>query len=305
MMPSTAGGAPILFTVPVAAVPALSIPGLALAVLVLAGVALWALRRRAHRAAVVALALTAGVATATPMTIVMDGQVGDWGALPPVATDPAYDSSNDDPAEDLLAGFLTTDGTSVYFRVDVVNICSSCSLAFSRTVKVFQHMVASLAFDQGCTKTDPYGSNDCTWTWAAPVTVAHGGSLQEDVTAGKLIVDLKLTDTVHGTTPFQFSCPICGGDCTILNPFSAASETFAMPACPINQMTRPLTITSFIPPRSPREAIPAALPAALRSAIGNVFAGLTVPASVAGNVQATDQTGSTIFLLTIAAEWQQ
>jgi hypothetical protein len=304
VMLTTADGAPILFALPVF-VPALSTPGLALSVLLLGGAALWALRRRprAHHAALVALALTAGIATAT--TIVMDGQVGDWGSLPPVATHPAYESTNDDPAEDLLAGFLTTDSTNVYFRVDVFNICSSCSFAWSRTVNTIQHLVANLSFDQGCTKSDPYGSNACTWTWAAPVAVAFSGALQEDITSGKVVGNLELTDTIHGTTPFAFSCPICGADCTILNPFSAASETFAMPACPIHAMTIPVTITPFTPPRSPHDAIPAAVPAALRSAIENVFAELSVPASVAGTVQLADQSGGVIFKVSIAAEWQQ
>jgi hypothetical protein len=303
-MLSTADGAPILFTLPVS-VPALSTPGLALGVLLLGGAALWALRRRrrALHATLVALALTAGIATAT--TIVMDGQVGDWGTLPPVATHPAYDSSNDDPAEDLLAGFLTADSTNIYFRVDVVNICSSCSFAFSRTVNTIQHIVANLTFDQGCTISDPYGSNGCTWTWAEPVEATYAGALQEDVTSGKLVGNLQLTDTIHGTTPFPFSCPICGADCTILNPFSAASETFAMPACPIHAMTIPVTTTPFTLPKSPHDAIPAGVPAALRSAIDNVFAELSVPASVAGTVQLADQSGGVIFKVTLAAEWQQ
>ncbi len=306
VMLSTADGGPILFALP-SQVPALSTPGLALSVLLLGGAASWALRRRrrAHLAALVALALTAGIATATPLTIVMDGQVGDWGALPPVATDPAYDSSNGDPAEDLLAGFMTTDGTNVYFRVDVVNICSSCSFAFSRTVNTIQHIDANVAFDQGCTKSDPYGSSGCTWTWAEPVAVAYSGALQEDVTSGKVVVNLQLTDTIHGTTPFLFSCPICGADCTIVNPFSASSATFAMPACPIHAMTVPVTTTPFTLPRSPQDAIPAAVPAALRGAIENVFAELSVPASVAGTVQLADQSGGVIFKVTIAAGWQQ
>src|SRR5579863_2780003 len=205
----------------------------------------------------------------------------------------------------MLAGFLTTDSTNLYFRVDVVNICSSCSFAFSRTVNTIQHIVANLTFDQGCTTSDPYGSNGCTWTWAEPVAVTGAGALQEDVTRGKLVVNLQLTDTIHGTTPFSFSCPICGANCTILNPFSAASETFAMPACPIHAMTIPVTTTPFALPRSPHDAIPAAVPAALRSAIENVFAELSVPASVAGQVQLADQSGGVIFKVTIATEWQQ
>jgi hypothetical protein len=82
---------------------------------------------------------------------------------------------------------------------------------FTRTVKTLQHATGSLTFDKGCTKTDPYGSYNCTWTWGQPITAAFQGALQEDLQAGKLIVDLK----IDGTIPVQFSCPVCGASCTI------------------------------------------------------------------------------------------
>jgi Protein of unknown function (DUF1566) len=120
------GGAPILFPIPHhAPAPLLSPTGLALSVLLLGGVAWWALRRRLspRQAFLLALAVTASAAaTAVALTVVTDGQVGDWDGLPPVATDPTGDSTNHDPAEDLVAGFLTTDDTTVYLRLDVVNL---------------------------------------------------------------------------------------------------------------------------------------------------------------------------------------
>ena len=124
------GGAPILFGLPGhAPAPLLSTAGLALSVLLLGGVAWWALRRRSIPPAfLLALAITAGAAaTVYALTMSMDGQVGDWGALPPVATDPTHDSTNNDPAEDLVAGFLTADKTNVYFRMDVVTIADLCA----------------------------------------------------------------------------------------------------------------------------------------------------------------------------------
>jgi hypothetical protein len=87
-------------------------------------------------------------------------------------------------------------------------------VSFSRTVKTLQHATGSVAFDRGCTRTDPYGSNNCTWTWGDSITASYQGALQEDITAGKLIVDLKIDNTV----PLQFSCPVCGADCTITIP---------------------------------------------------------------------------------------
>jgi hypothetical protein len=91
-------------------------------------------------------------------------------------------------------------------EVDPIN-----GVTFSRTVRTLQHATGAVTFDRGCTKTDPYGSNDCTWAWGESVTTAFQGALQENITAGKLIVDLKIDNTI----PLQFSCPICGGDCTI------------------------------------------------------------------------------------------
>jgi hypothetical protein len=38
--------------------------------------------------------------------------------------------------------------------------------------------------------------------------------LQEDITAGKLVVDVKIDDTVL----FSFSCPVCGANCAITIP---------------------------------------------------------------------------------------
>jgi len=85
--------------------------------------------------------------------------------------------------------------------------------SFARTVKTIQHATGTVTFDKGCTKTDPYGSNNCHWAWDESITEARQGALQENITAGKLIVDLKIN-----STPLQFSCPICGAPCTVQIP---------------------------------------------------------------------------------------
>lgn len=87
-------------------------------------------------------------------------------------------------------------------------------VTFSRTVKTIQHATGELSFDKGCTTTDPYGSNDCTWTWRQSVTSDFQGTLQEDITSGKLIVDLSINNTI----PFQFTCSICGASCPVTIP---------------------------------------------------------------------------------------
>ncbi len=85
---------------------------------------------------------------------------------------------------------------------------------FARTINTIQHVTGQVSFDKGCTKTDPYGSNTCHWDYGQMVQMASQGALQEDVTAGKIVVDL----TLNSTTPFQFTCPVCGGTCAITVP---------------------------------------------------------------------------------------
>jgi len=90
--------------------------------------------------------------------------------------------------------------------------------SFSRTVKTLEHATGSLTFDKGCTKTDPYGSNNCQWDWGQSITAAYEGALQENISAGKLLVNLQVsttTPTATITTPLQFSCSICGEPCTV------------------------------------------------------------------------------------------
>ena len=108
-----------------------------------------------------------------------------------------------------------TDQTgSTVFLITPALAADQTGVTFSRTVKTLQHATGQLSFDKGCTKTDPYGSNDCTWAWRESITAASEGALQEDITSGKLIVDLKINNTI----PFQFSCAICGATCTVTIP---------------------------------------------------------------------------------------
>jgi hypothetical protein len=88
---------------------------------------------------------------------------------------------------------------------------------YARTVKALGHETFSVTFDHGCTKSDLYGSNMCAWTWGDPITETYQGALQEDITGGKVIVDLK----VNNTTPVQFACRLCGGTVPSISPSSS------------------------------------------------------------------------------------
>jgi len=154
-------GPPILFQLPFRPVPLLSPWGLLGSVLLLGAVAWATLRRGAtSRAAALTALAVVSAAAAWALTIMTDGQVSDWGALPPVATDPLGDSSLQDPAEDLVAGFLTADDANVYFRMDVNNI----NLCLDRIGN---------APIPGCCLSDA----DCSWPQVCGGSVANVCSL--------------------------------------------------------------------------------------------------------------------------------
>ena len=120
-------GAPIIVDLArtPAPAPVLSATGLMLALALLATVAWWTLRRRVspfHAALLVGMITAGSVIAAFAVTIVMDGQIPDWSGLAPIATDAPGDSSNNDPAEDLIAVFMTADNVNVYMRFDISHI---------------------------------------------------------------------------------------------------------------------------------------------------------------------------------------
>ena len=85
---------------------------------------------------------------------------------------------------------------------------------FARTVKTLQHATGQVAFDKGCTATDPYGSNKCFFRWGDSISASFQGALQENIPSGKLVVNLKIDNTI----PFSFACPVCGAKCAITIP---------------------------------------------------------------------------------------
>jgi hypothetical protein len=108
-----------------------------------------------------------------------------------------------------------TDQTSAtIFKISGDAEADRTGVIFSRTVEQLGHINGSVDFDLGCAATDPYGSNDCSWTWGESIEAAFQGALQEDITSGKLLVDLKIDNTI----PFSFSCPVCGANCSITIP---------------------------------------------------------------------------------------
>jgi hypothetical protein len=126
------------------------------------------------------------------------------------------------PSADPLAAALNVAGTvqvadqsgGVISKTTVTFDVLPTGIDFARTVNTVLHITGQVTFDKGCTKTDPYGSNVCHWDYTELVHIGTQGALQEDVTAGKIVVDLKLNNTI----PFSFSCPVCGATCVVTAP---------------------------------------------------------------------------------------
>jgi hypothetical protein len=84
--------------------------------------ALWLLFSRKpskSRTCFILLGVLGVVGIAWAATITLDGQVGDWVNINPAVTDPFCDSSNNDLYEDIIAGFITSDHSNLYFRMDI------------------------------------------------------------------------------------------------------------------------------------------------------------------------------------------
>ncbi|MCB1574980.1 MAG: hypothetical protein KDI80_13470, partial [Xanthomonadales bacterium] len=111
------GGAPIALGLPAVAIPLLGVPALILMALLLMLVGSRVARRRALWRVLALVSLLSGVAVAA--NFIVDGQVGDWSGVAPLATDPAGDASSGESAIDLRAFFAAIENDRVYMRVDV------------------------------------------------------------------------------------------------------------------------------------------------------------------------------------------
>jgi hypothetical protein len=166
--------------------------------------------------AVLAFTLSAGPIHAQTRTFTMPACPIRAYTVPPTKTGIRLPDQNPLGEDFTVTGTvqLTDQTSSTVFLMEYAmgSSADDTSLGYARTVKVLQHATGQLTFDKGCTRTDQYGSNNCTWKWGDSITEAYQGvALQEDIQAGKLIVDLKVNNAI----PVQFSCPVCGGTCTI------------------------------------------------------------------------------------------
>lgn len=108
---------------------------------------------------------------------------------------------------------------------------------------------------------------DFAWgtAYSGSATIKQSG----DVTTGATFSgDLK----VERIIPFKFSCPACGGDCSIKIPVIGKTVTFTMPDCPLSGLSLDNSTTVTLPADP---GIPAA--------------------GVKGKISAADASGATIL----------
>ena len=103
---------------------------------------------------------------------------------------------------------------AVIFKISTDAEADLTGIAFERTVNTIAHATGQVAFDKGCTATDPFGSNKCFFRWGDSISASFQGALQENITSGKLVVNLKIDNNI----PFSFACPVCGAKCAITIP---------------------------------------------------------------------------------------
>lgn len=129
------------------------------------------------------------------------------------------------------------------------------TITISRTINSVSGATGKVTLDKDCTGTDAYGSNDCTINFGDTLTATYDLKLEQGLLEGSTIeVDAKLDKVV----PFKFTCPACGGNCSINVPVIKKTIEFAMPPCPIKPTELANSTTFTLPAKSP---IPIALSA--------------------------------------------
>ncbi|HUI99073.1 MAG TPA: Ig-like domain-containing protein, partial [Usitatibacter sp.] len=168
------GGAPILFGLPPSVpdpIPALSASMLALLAALVAGVGYGYLRRRGIPVVPLAIVALSLVATLAWAAVVLDGLVGDWTGIAPLATDPQGDAPD---GSDLVAVFVQAAPPTLYVRADVWTGLPPAAVADSYSANVASTLNVAAA--------GGLLANDTPGVPAGTVASYGGGSLGGAVT---------------------------------------------------------------------------------------------------------------------------
>jgi hypothetical protein len=107
------------YSIDQAAIPTLSEWGLIFFTLFLMGAAVWFIRSRSKSgviAAALVVCMMVGIVFAAQISL--DGNMQDWIDVNPVISNDEFDDQSGDLNEDIRNGYVTDDGTNIYFRID-------------------------------------------------------------------------------------------------------------------------------------------------------------------------------------------
>jgi large repetitive protein len=146
-------GGPIALGLDILPIPLLGIPALVLMALLVGLIGARMARRRTLWRVVALLSLLSGVALAA--NFVVDGQVGDWNGLSPLATDPAGDATSGESSIDLRAFYAAIENDRVFMRVDVTNLQNNAPVAVASSVTTLEDQAVTVTLTGTDTENDP------------------------------------------------------------------------------------------------------------------------------------------------------
>ena len=200
--------------------PMLGIPLLILMVVLLGMAGARVVRRRALWRVVGLLSLLSGVAIAA--NFVVDGQVGDWSGVSPLATDPAGDATSGESAIDLRAFFAAIENGRVFLRIDVTNLQNNAPTALAGSASTLEDQSITVNLSGTDNENDPLGF--------VIVSAPGNGSLGAVTQTGPQSATVQYTPDADAYGSDSFTFTVNDGQVT------SAAATIALTVMPVNDV---------------------------------------------------------------------
>jgi hypothetical protein len=212
------GAGPIVLGLPALPIPFLTFPVL----LVLAGLVAFFGARRARRTAIWRTLSLFFVASGMVIAanFIVDGQVGDWNGVSPLATDPPGDATSGESAIDLTTFFGAHENGRVYLRIDVRDLQNNPPTVNPASVTTLEDQLVTVTL----TGTDPEGAN-ITYSVATPPAAGTTSNLSSTGPASATI-DYTPNANANGSDSFT----VTGSD----GQGSSAPATVSITVTPVN-----------------------------------------------------------------------
>jgi hypothetical protein len=126
---------------------------------------------------------------------------------------------------------------------------AAADITVSRTINSLSAGSIKVTLPDGeCSSSDQYGSNNCDLDWGKAYKVSFTGELSKDIESGSTFTaDIK----VDNVFPLQFTCQLCGAECSFTVPVIKKSVSFKMPDCPIKAQSLTNSTTITLPSKDP------------------------------------------------------